>query len=165
MPSRQRRLISGLVILLADREITATTLMASNWLGWTWQWGPFFNDDAATLLPHGRLLIVVAISLSAALISLLFSKRPDPQRLVEFYRRVRPVGFWGPVRACLGAEDSFAPEPLLPIVTGVVGGLAAIYGTLFLVGALCLGVGDLPTAIVAAAVGVVLVMISLSRMK
>ncbi|MEZ6021505.1 MAG: sodium:solute symporter family protein [Planctomycetota bacterium] len=81
----------------------------------------------------GRLVLVVGISGLAALFATLLSKAPDPATLTEFYRRVRPMGWWGPVRAlCPGVEPAERP---LPVIVGSLGGSAAIFGLLFASGA------------------------------
>ncbi len=58
--------------------------------------GPLSTDG--NLEPVGRLVLVASPTLVVALFSLLVLPSPDPQELVAFYRRVRPLGAWGPVR-------------------------------------------------------------------
>jgi SSS family solute:Na+ symporter len=51
-----------------------------------------------------RLLLVVAITGSLAMAT-AFLSRPEPMpHLVEFYRRVRPPGWWAPVAAAAGGK-------------------------------------------------------------
>ena len=64
------------------------------------------DDDQQPL----RLLLAAAASTAAALAAIRFTAPEDPARLAAFYRRVRPVGFWGPVARAVdgagaGAED------------------------------------------------------------
>ena len=64
------------------------------------------DDDQQPL----RLLLAAGASTAAALAAIRFTAPEDPARLAAFYRRVRPVGFWGPVARAVdgvgpGAED------------------------------------------------------------
>ena len=66
----------------------------------------FLGDDQQPL----RLLLAAAASTAAALAAIRFTAPEDPERLAAFYRRVRPVGFWGPMARAVagggpGAED------------------------------------------------------------
>jgi Na+/proline symporter len=49
--------------------------------------------------------IVVGISLIGCLLGTLLTKQEDDAVLIDFYRRVRPWGFWGPVLKKVLAED------------------------------------------------------------
>jgi heme/copper-type cytochrome/quinol oxidase subunit 4 len=49
--------------------------------------------------------IVVGISLIGCLLGTLLTKPEDDAVLKDFYRRVRPWGFWGPVLKMVLAED------------------------------------------------------------
>jgi Na+/proline symporter len=93
--------------------------------------GDFAFPDSAlspggALAPEGRLLIVVAVSLTAAFVALFLTKKPAPENLVPFYTRVRPLGFWGPVREL--CHDLPPSRDLAPAVVGSLGGLALIFG-------------------------------------
>jgi hypothetical protein len=51
------------------------------------------------------------ISLAGALIATYANKPEDDAVLMEFYRRVRPWGFWGPVRdKVMKADPTFQPN-------------------------------------------------------
>lgn len=67
----------------------------------------------------------------------MFLTPPEPEaKLIQFYRRIRPYGFWGPIKAkCPGvkAADSLADDALL---VGL--GLLFCYASLFTMGALFL---------------------------
>lgn len=89
-----------------------------------------------SLAAEGRLILVVAFSLACSLVSLLFTPAPDPRGLVEFYRRIRPLGAWGPVRAL--APDVRPPADHVAVAVGSVSGLMAIYGPMIGVGCLLL---------------------------
>ncbi len=95
-----------------------------------WELGPLSNDGA--LLHEGRLLIVVAVSLSAALATIVFGRAPDPAALLPFYRRVRPVGAWGPV-AALAARGERGGHAA-PRLVGGAAGFALVYGSMFGIG-------------------------------
>jgi len=127
----------------ASTEITALcasaistsvlTLLADN--GVQFWLGPLTPGGA--LLPEGRLILVVAISGCAAAIALLVAGKPQPDSLVAFYRRVRPLGWWGPVAAL--APEVVPQGSLRVAFLGVLGGLATIYGGILSIGGLLLG--------------------------
>jgi hypothetical protein len=58
------------------------------------------NVDVVIIFP-----IVVTISLIGCLLGTLLTKPDDEEVLKDFYRRVRPWGFWGPVLKKVLAED------------------------------------------------------------
>ena len=68
------------------------------------------GDDQQAL----RLLILATASTAAALLAVWIRGPEDRAGLTEFYRRVRPVGFWGPIAAELGetVEASAGPRRL-----------------------------------------------------
>jgi len=101
------------------------------------------------------LLAVTAFTAGAWLLVTLFSKPTPPERLVAFYRRARPPGFWGPVAAL--APD-VEVEPLRGLGDGLAG-LALVFGATLGLGGALLGlpgfaVGGLGSAILG---GIVLV--------
>ncbi len=113
----------------ASTEITAMIASASATIFLTfvevhWELGPFSTDGR--LSAEGRLCLVVLASMGASLISLLIAKKPDPEQLVEFYRKVRPAGWWGPVAEL--APEVQGPREGLPALIGVISGIALIYG-------------------------------------
>lgn len=57
-----------------------------------------------------RLLSVAVVATGAGIAASLATGPEDRQRLVEFYRRARPPGFWGPIAAAAG--DTGAGERL-----------------------------------------------------
>ncbi len=85
-----------------------------------------------SLSPEARLTLVVAFSSVFSLAVTLLGPKPDPRALVEFYRRVRPAGWWGPVAAL--APDIQPRREGKTIAVGFLGGLALVYGLM-----LCLG--------------------------
>ena len=100
-------------------------------------WDIHALSEAGELTAAGRLLIVVAASLATIGLSLLFTKARDPRDLVGFYRRVRPIGWGGPVRALCPDVPSSRPE-VMPIVVGSIAGIGMIYGLLFALGSFLL---------------------------
>lgn len=89
-----------------------------------WALGPLAPEGV--LSPEGRVLLVMLFSLACALTALCVTRAPEPRALVEFYRRVRPVGAWGPVRAlCPEVEPA---RDLGAALLGSAGGLALVYG-------------------------------------
>jgi Na+/proline symporter len=58
------------------------------------------NLDVTIVFP-----LVLGISLTGCLIGTLLTKPEDDAILMDFYRRVRPWGFWGPVLKKVLAED------------------------------------------------------------
>jgi hypothetical protein len=134
---------------IAAMVASAVTALVVTWLPIEWSAGPL--TPGGVLQHEGRLLLVVAASLAASLAALALGPRADPARLVDFYRRLRPAGAWGPVRELAGAVT---PGPgWRPPVVGVAGGLALIFGLVFGIGhglfdrpsssAICLGAAGL----------------------
>jgi hypothetical protein len=69
-----------------------------------------FGDEQQAL----RLLLIAAAATAAALLAVWIKGPEDRAGLTEFYRRVRPVGFWGPIAVELGetVEASAGPRRL-----------------------------------------------------
>jgi Na+/proline symporter len=138
----------------ASTEITAMVASAGATIFLTfapihWELGPF--SDGGKLLAEGRLCLVVLTSMAAALASLALVKRPDPGTLVDFYRKVRPAGCWGPVAAL--APDVQPPREGLNALVGIVGGVAMVFGLMLGLGYLLLG--DTQHTLIAIGVAVV----------
>lgn len=112
-------------ILVSSAAATALTFGS-----WDWSLGPLSEDGALT--SAGRLVLVVLASGSVSLLSLVLAPKPDPARLVAFYAKVRPIGFWGPVRALCPEVER--PREARPIFLGALGGLGLVYGILFATG-------------------------------
>ena len=65
------------------------------------------NTDVSIVFP-----LVFVISLLGCLLGTLLTKQEEDEVLKEFYRRVRPWGFWGPIKEKVLADDpSFQPNP------------------------------------------------------
>jgi hypothetical protein len=59
-----------------------------------------------------RLLLVAAGSTAAGVLVSSFFGPEAPERLRDFYRRVRPPGYWAPVAASLGEDTASGPRRL-----------------------------------------------------
>ncbi|MCA8960635.1 MAG: Na+:solute symporter [Planctomycetes bacterium] len=144
------------IVALVTSAAIATTL---TYVEVEWPSTPL--SPGGKLEPAGRLLLVVGCSLFASLLAIALLPKPNPERLVDFYRRVRPFGAWGPVRA-LAPDVERDPHARAALV-GIVGGLALVFGALFGSGCLLLErPGALPAAIVTV-VGAIVTSWSLSR--
>lgn len=132
---------------IAAMLTSSATTVALTHLDVTWNVGPF--SDHGALTDEGRLVFVVLASTIAAVLVTVFGKAPDPAKLVAFYRKVRPLGFWGPVAAL--APDVVRPSEGRFVLLGVVGGLAATFGLVFTIGEALYGsaVGIAASALVA----------------
>ena len=68
----------------------------------------YVGDDRHAL----RLLLVAAFATTAALVAIRVAGPEDRARLVAFHRKVRPVGFWGPIARESGAAADDGPGRL-----------------------------------------------------
>ena len=68
----------------------------------------FVGDDQHAT----RLLVVAVVSTIAALVAIAVAGPEDRDQLVRFYRKIRPVGFWGPVAADAGVVGNEEPRRL-----------------------------------------------------
>ena len=123
--------ISFIMLGLSSAELTA------NWAQWWW-WrfngparlaasvgGPgifllvFFTVFAGVEPLYDRVYSAVFTSIPLTMVLWIVTAlvtRPEPEeKLVEFYRRVRPLGFWGPIAEKAGV----APAGTLPIFRGL----------------------------------------------
>jgi Na+/proline symporter len=83
--------------------------------GWGYFWGMAVGISSAVVmasdkvLPHvhdiNKFPIILVISLVAALLGTFLTPPDKEEVLKEFYRRVRPWGFWGPIREKVMQED------------------------------------------------------------
>ena len=115
--------------------------IASNILKWYWWrfngfgyfWGmvagiagslivPFALPDVSAL---SSFPIILGFSVAGAFAGTLLTQPEDEEVLKDFYKRVRPWGFWGPIRDRVMKDDpSFVPNPdfardMFNIVVGV----------------------------------------------
>jgi hypothetical protein len=140
---------------------SALTTSALSWLELEWPEGPLTSGGA--LAPEGRLLIVVVVSIACALLSLLLTRAPDPAKLVPFYRKVRPIGAWGPVRVLAG--DVGDQRDLAPALVGSLGGVLLVFGLMLAPGCFLLKrFGALGVSLAVAGVGTIGVAWALKRL-
>ncbi len=114
---------------------------ASNVLKWYWWrfngygyfWGMVTGIAGSLIIPWtlpnisalNSFPIIVGLSLVGCIFGTLNTQPEDEAVLKDFYRRVRPWGFWGPVRDKVMQEDpSFRPNPdflrdMFNIVVGI----------------------------------------------
>jgi Na+/proline symporter len=120
---------------------------ASNVLKWYWWrfngfgyfWGMVAGIAGSVLIPLATRLhlianlsdlnsfpIILALSLIGCFAGTLLTAPDEEAVLKDFYRRVRPWGFWGPIREKVQKEDpSFQPNPdflrdMFNVVVGIV---------------------------------------------
>jgi SSS family solute:Na+ symporter len=152
----------------AAHEIAAMLASALSTLAltfvWDTDWTPGPLAPGGVLSAEGRLCLVVGFSLIAVLVVTPFVGRPDPATLLTFYRRVRPKGLWGPVAAL--APEVERPRELLFMVTGVIGGLACVWGAMIATGLWLLDRGgEAAVALAVAGVGTAAMAWALRRLS
>ncbi len=153
----------------ASTEITAmltsalvSTSLTLKWIDPTWSLGAL--SPGGELSDPGRLVVVAGVSLVAALASMLVTRAPDPATLVPFYRRTRPIGWWGPVKELAGVDDATARAEVGPALLGTLGAVSLVYGTMLALGFLFLDRGGaLAIATAVATVGTVAVLVAIRR--
>jgi Na+/proline symporter len=67
--------------------------------------GPLFPQIPSDAIPLYGFPVLLALSAAACVVATLVTPAEDMRTLMEFYRRVRPWGWWGPVRDAVLAED------------------------------------------------------------
>ncbi|MCS6831823.1 MAG: hypothetical protein NZ749_14425, partial [bacterium] len=102
-------------------------------LGWH-KVAPFEMLTTQAGFPY-RLMVIVGITQVAWVVITLLTRPVSREKLVEFYRRVRPPGWWGDI-----AWEANAPRTRLgwQWLYGWFGGVFLIYGGLFALGGLLL---------------------------
>ena len=92
------------------------------------------NLDVSIIYP-----LVLVISLTGCLLGTLLTEPDEEEVLKDFYRRVRPWGFWGPVLKKVLAEDpgfkrnKDFPRDMFNIVVGIVWQIALVALPLYIV--------------------------------
>ena len=90
-----------------------------------------------TLASHHKALILVPLTILCWLVVTFRTRPVQPERLQDFYRRVRPGGWWGPVAtAC---SDVVCEGLSRRLVLVWLAGCAGVFGVLFGLGKLLLG--------------------------
>ncbi len=59
-----------------------------------------------------RLLVMAVVSTLAALLAMGLAGPEERSRLLSFYTKVRPIGFWGPIAREVGVEKDHGPRRL-----------------------------------------------------
>src|SRR5690606_19974520 len=98
------------------------------------------------------MLTTVGIT-TAVWLAVTYMTPPEPaDKLVEFYRRVRPAGpGWSAVRARAGAPGGAAAERLAPGLVNWALGITVVYSTLFALREMLFGTWGLALGLVALA--------------
>lgn len=138
--------------ITAVTEITAlvvsvSTALTLNAIGW-----PGEGSDAHRSAL--RLLVVVVVSTVASIIATLATRPEGEAHLVEFYRRVRPPGFWGPIARAAGGKVSsgFGGSTVGQIALSLVFIFACMIGLgQVLLGELAIGVTSLVVGVASGA--------------
>jgi solute:Na+ symporter, SSS family len=71
--------------------------------------GPFFPQIPTDAIPLYGFPLLLLLSAAGCVIATLATPPDDMRMLMQFYRRVRPWGWWGPVRDAVLAEDPAFP--------------------------------------------------------
>ena len=119
----------------ARTEIAAmcTSAAVSTYLSFFFEWPATIFGNAEGEVPGpARVMIVVSASLLVAGTVTLLSPPPDPRDLTRFYRRVRPIGWWGPVREM--CPDVHVEREVAPALVGVVSSLLLTYSLILAIG-------------------------------
>lgn len=128
---------------------------ASNVLKWYWWrfnsygyfWGMAAGIAGAGLVPVlftgvpavYSFPIILAFSLAGALVATLLTPPDDAEVLEQFYLRVRPWGFWGPVHDRLAAKhpglarNRDFPRDMFNVAVGIVWQTALVAGGIYVV--------------------------------
>jgi len=100
--------------------------------GWGYAVGTLFGVGSAIAsavwfadVPvYVSFFVLLAISVTTCLVASLLTPPTELDTLKDFYRRIRPPGLWGPVRAAVLSEDpdtpvdSFAKDLLSAVIAG-----------------------------------------------
>lgn len=115
-------------------------------------YGPMGGEFGGEALPfHWILLLVVMVSTAAVVAVTLLTPKPDIGALRRFYSKIRPVGWWGPVRR---ADDPAPTERLGTLLAAWVLSGLGLFALLFGLGE-CL-LGSAPLGLVMCTAGVAL---------
>ncbi len=122
------------------------------------QWSGTF--DPGTPLGFAQTMLTTVGITTAVWLAVTYMTPPEPaDKLVEFYRRVRPAGpGWAAIRARAGAPGRAAAERLVPGFVNWALGITVVYSTLFALREMLFGTWGLALGLVALALiaGVVL---------
>jgi Na+/proline symporter len=147
--------ISGLFLLLLTLGAGIGLVYVARWFWWRVNaWSEISAMVASSLLgaalqlspewggptfPFAAKVFLNLIGSTAVWIAVTYATPPTSMdRLVEFYRRVRPPGWWGPVREAIGQPPRARTEGLRRGLALWVLGTTFIYTAMFAVGKLLL---------------------------
>jgi len=119
----------------ARTEIAAmcTSAVTATYLTFFFEWpATIFGNAAGTIPNPARVLCVVSASLLVAGLVTVLSAPPDPRDLIKFYRRVRPIGWWGPLRVL--CPDVHTEREVAPALVGVASSLLLTYSLILALG-------------------------------
>lgn len=119
----------------ARTEIAAmcTSAGVSTYLTIGYEWpATVFGNAAGDVPGPARVMCVVGASLLVAGIVTVLSAPPDPHKLTQFYRRVRPIGWWGPVREL--CPDVQVEREIAPALVGVASSVLLTYSLILALG-------------------------------
>lgn len=150
-------LMAGLGLIYVLRwawwRINATTelaaLVTSVTTAFVVQALPFSSGDTANASAL-RLVLVVAASAVVAIAATFFTRAEPEDKLVAFYRRVRPFGWWRPVARAAGGRlpSGFGPATLVQVGLCMSVLIASVTG----LGKILLGEAPLGLALLGASV-------------
>jgi len=89
-----------------------------------------------------RLALMSGLSLAAVVLTALYGPPTDPDRLAEFYRRVRPPGWWRRTSERLGHDPAEGRTALRRDLVALAACAVSVYGWLVGAGGLLLRSGD-----------------------
>jgi solute:Na+ symporter, SSS family len=96
-----------------------------------------------------RLLLMALGSIVVVVVTALLTTPTAPERLVQFYQRVEPPGFWGSTALRAGADPRTPRRALARGAVGVAAAAVSVYGVLVGGGLLLLHPGRWPLALLA----------------
>jgi solute:Na+ symporter, SSS family len=150
---------TGLVYILrwywwrvnAWSEIAAMSAALIVSLGLKWS-GTF---DAGTPLGFAQTILTTVAVTTAVWLTATFATAPEPEeKLLSFYRRVRPAGpGWTAIAKRSGASGATRVEQLAPSFVNWLLGIAVVYSSLFAIGELIFGDWIKAAGFVAVALG------------
>lgn len=127
-------------------------LLVLRWLWWRINaWGELAAIAASTVLAPVmlfaftneqealRLLLMAACATAAGIVTSLLTGPEDRERLLAFYRKARPMGFWGPIAAAAGDTPTAGPRRLLRAATAAIAAAASVFCLLTGIGAWLVG--------------------------
>lgn len=126
-------------------------------LPWTHHW--WVPENMEAYMGHRMIFIMVGTLISWLVITLLTAP-VKAEALDAFYRKVRPPGFWGPVRRRLNLPPAFS---LITILSCWILMMLGIYGPI--VGLVKLSLGNIPLGASLTGAGIVAIVIAIKKVN